>query len=164
MEKYLVSCVFAGIIALAGIIFFTIKIRRIINIPYTPIFTEDTLAETQSDRPNSLLELKIGYSYQGLSFSYMVGVYAVYIFYMKTFSGLAITFSFWLVSFCIRLLWANIRIKGRFTLEESQGSETGEGEVKAYRLKLIPLPLWIDVSFAVGSVMLAVLISNLLSR
>ena len=151
-------------ISLSGIIFFTIKTRRVIDIPYSPTFTDDALTKTFGDKPGLLLKMNIGSSYQWLSFSYMAGVSVIYMIFIKIFSGLGIGISFYLVSFCICILWTKIRIKGRYTLEESWESETGEGEVKAYRLKLLPLPLWIDLSFIAGSILLAVLISILLSR
>lgn len=126
------------------------------KIRYFPNFPKN------EEVPESLIRTTIYPSqYRTLSYCYLMITYMIT--NMNSLTPMLII-QFYLLSWGIGWLWTNIRVKQGYEIDHEYPYLSESTIANFDRLKLLPLPLWIDVSFAVGSIMLAVLISNLLSR
>lgn len=157
MEKRFILGYILSIICLAGIIYFTIKTRRFIQIPrdakeqHVPGFYEFMYVDN------------IGY--QLLSFSYILFGFGAAVLYVKPqpqqlqhYSSILFFLATWILSYLWGGIWTYIRIRYSHVVEETtMVEETDEKSL----VKLRPLPLWIDISFAIGSILSSALISYL---
>lgn len=64
----------------------------------------------------------------------------------------------WILSYLWGGIWTYIRIRYSRVMEESSIIKDTDDQAL---VKLLPLPLWIDISFAIGSILSSALISYL---
>ena len=109
--------------------------------------------------PETIIKIMIGPSqYRTLSFCYLIITYMIT--NMNTLSSMFVII-FYLLSGGIGWIWTNIRVRQGYEIDHDYPYRSESTIANFDRLKLLPLPLWIDLLFSAGSILLAVLISYL---
>lgn len=149
MDKYLITLIIGVSISLAGIIYYTIQSRQIIEMPHMP----------------TLKELMRKAGYQTLSYSYLLGSFVILGFFWKpkqfsSYSALIIL-TLYLV---IPVLWTHIRMKRSRMLKKLFISSGSIEDVSEVPVEFPPLPVWIDISFAVSVILVTALTLYLFSK
>jgi len=149
MNKYLATLIIGVSISLIGIFYYTIQSRRIIEMPHMPT-SKELMKKT---------------NYRALTYLYALGTFVVLSFYwkLKMFSGL-IAFIVLILLDIIPVLWTHIRMKHSRLPKKLFISSDDVKDVAEVPVEFPPLPVWIDISFVIGSILLTTLTLYLFSK
>lgn len=149
MDKYLVTLIIGVSISLIGIIYFMIQSRKTFEMPHMP----------------TSKELMKNANYRILTYLYALGTFVVISFYWKpkVFSGL-ITLIILILLESIPGLWTHIRMKHNRLPKKLFISSENVDDISENSVEFPPLPVWIDISFVISSILLTALTLYLFSK